>query len=204
MKKSWKECARKTWHFIWHEDSLLSWFVNIVLAFVIIKFLIYPGLGFLFGTGFPVVAVVSSSMEHHPSDFAEWWKQREAFYKGRITQETFATFPFEDGFNKGDIMVVVGVKPKEVTPGMILVFWSQRVDPIIHRVVGVRKDVKGYVFETKGDNNMGQIQTAWLDETNVREQQIIGRAVLRIPFLGWVKIWFVSILHWFGLVQYSI
>ena len=63
----------KIWHFLWYEDSVASWLVNIVLAFVLIKFVLYPGLGLILGTQFPVVAVVSSSMEHHPSSFDGWW-----------------------------------------------------------------------------------------------------------------------------------
>jgi hypothetical protein len=40
----------KLWHFIWNEDSIESWLINIVLAFVIIKFIVYPGLGLVLGT----------------------------------------------------------------------------------------------------------------------------------------------------------
>ena len=55
---------KKIWNFLWNDDSLLSWVVNIVLAFILIKFIVYPGLGFLLSTTHPVVAVVSESMEH--------------------------------------------------------------------------------------------------------------------------------------------
>ena len=36
-KLTWK----KIWWFIWEDDSWASWFVNVILAFVIIKFLVY-------------------------------------------------------------------------------------------------------------------------------------------------------------------
>jgi len=65
----WKKILKKTWWFIWESDSIWSWIVNIILAFVIIKFLVYPGLGFAMQTSHPIVAVVSGSMEHkavHP------------------------------------------------------------------------------------------------------------------------------------------
>ena len=55
---------RKVWKFIWEDDSALSWIVNVILAFVIVKFLIYPGLGLVLHTTHPVVAVVSGSMDH--------------------------------------------------------------------------------------------------------------------------------------------
>ena len=54
----------KVWHFIWHDDSIWSWIVNIILSFILIKFLVYPGIGFALSTTHPIVAVVSGSMEH--------------------------------------------------------------------------------------------------------------------------------------------
>ncbi len=57
------------WKFLWHSNSVWSWVLNIVLAFVLIKFLLYPGIGLILGTSHPIVAVVSESMDHrmiHP------------------------------------------------------------------------------------------------------------------------------------------
>ncbi|MBI2138087.1 signal peptidase I [Candidatus Woesearchaeota archaeon] len=62
--KKFKPMLGKAWRFIWEEDSIWSWLANIVLAFVLIKFIVYPGLGFVFNTKFPIVAVVSGSMDH--------------------------------------------------------------------------------------------------------------------------------------------
>ena len=61
MKKE-RSLLGKIWYFVWEEDSVLSWAVNIVLAFFLIKYLVYPGLGLALGTTHPVVAVVSGSM----------------------------------------------------------------------------------------------------------------------------------------------
>src|SRR6056297_1659408 len=83
-----KSILAKLWYFIWYDDSILSWIVNVVLAFLIIKFLFYPGLSFVAGSSLPLVAVTSSSMEHTVSNgkicgenvnfegkvsFDEWW-----------------------------------------------------------------------------------------------------------------------------------
>jgi signal peptidase I len=68
-KKQPKTRWQKIWYFIWDDDSIWSWIVNIIIAFILIKFLVYPGLGLFFGSTHPVVAVVSGSMEHktvHP------------------------------------------------------------------------------------------------------------------------------------------
>lgn len=70
---------KKIWKFIWHDDSLLSWIVNIVIAFILVKFVIYPGLGLILQTTYPVVAVVSSSMEHN-EDFEKWWENAKLCY----------------------------------------------------------------------------------------------------------------------------
>jgi hypothetical protein len=59
----------KVWYFVWHSNSIWSWVANIIIAFVLIKFLVYPGLGLIMGTTHPIVAVVSESMDHrmlHP------------------------------------------------------------------------------------------------------------------------------------------
>ena len=59
-----KEHLKKTWKFFWDDDSIWSWLANIIVAFLVIRFLVYPLLGLILGTGFPIVAVISESMEH--------------------------------------------------------------------------------------------------------------------------------------------
>ncbi|MFH1590128.1 MAG: signal peptidase I [archaeon] len=195
---TWKQTLKKTWHFIWHEDSVLSWVVNIILAFILIKFIIYPGLGLVFGTPYPVVAVVSSSMEHD-GDFYEWWNVQEDFYlKNNITDIDFRLYPFVNGFNKGDIMVLLGTKPEKIEIGDVIVYQAKKPYPIIHRVINIRDTGGELYFETKGDNNQFQIRSFDLDEKNVSSDQYIGRAVFKIPFLGYVKIWFVELMGKFG------
>jgi signal peptidase I len=213
-----KTMLGKLWHFIWYDNSIYSWILNIVLAVIIIKFIVYPGLGLLFGTGFPVVAVVSSSMEHNES-FDSWWVNNQGFYNGfGINKEQFSNFDFKNGFNKGDIIILIGKKPEDINVGNVIVFQSNKPYPIIHRVIN--KKVSS--FETKGDNNNGQIReyfdpntkmlrnfpvgkeipSGWimmLDETNITHKQLVGKAVLKIPYLGYIKIGFVNFLHIFGI-----
>ena len=200
-KNGFIKLLKKTWHFIWEEDSIASWIVNIILAFVLIKFLVYPGLGLVFGTKFPIVAVVSGSMEHD-SNFNSWWESQKQFYLDRnITEKEFSGFNFKNGFNKGDLMVLFGILPEKIKIGDIIVFRAGGPDPIIHRVIEKQPNGGNYIFQTKGDHNQYQIKSIWLDETNVSEQQIVGKSVLRIPYLGWVKIIFVDLLTAVGLVR---
>ena len=193
-----KQILKKTWHFIWEDDSFWSWVINFVLAFVLIKFIVYPGLGFLLQTTHPVVAVVSESMEHS-GNFDDWWNNGGQWYiDNGIKKEDFAKFSLTSGFNKGDIMVLKGKKSKDINVGDIIVFWSAKKDPIIHRVVKKWQENNIYYFQTKGDNyktNPSSIRNLFLDETRISEDKIVGNAVARIPFLGYIKIWFVDLLN---------
>jgi len=144
---------RKILRFIWQSDSVLSWIINLIIAIILVKFVIYPGLGLLLGTGYPVVAVVSGSMEHNV-DFDEWWELNKGFYeKNGIMREEFEEFDFENGFNKGDIFVVKEINELEL--GDIIVYSNLRQQtPIIHRIVEKGEDEEGAYFVTKGDNSL--------------------------------------------------
>lgn len=188
-----RQALRKTWDFIWHDNSVWSWIVNVILAFILVKWVIYPVIGLVFSTSFPIVAVVSESMEHRGLDFDAWWEQNKEWYvENGFSKDEFGEFRFKNGFNKGDIMLLRGKEPKDIKTGDVLVYETpQHSNPIIHRVVGIDTDDDGMFFTTKGDNNVGPDQNA------VREKQITrtGTAYARIPLLGWIKIIFVETLR---------
>ena len=197
-KKESKKLLKKTWHFIWEDNSIWSWIVNIVLAFVLIKFIVYPGLGFILSTSHPVVAVVSESMEHR-MEFDEWWKRYNDWYiENGVTKQEFQEFSLKNGFNKGDIIFLVGRSAEQIEVGNVIVFNSNRKDPIIHRVVKKMEDNDEIYFQTKGDNNRDSIKNNRLDETDIREDVIIGKAVFKVPLLGFIKIWFVDLIEIIG------
>ncbi len=183
-----KNFLKKLWHFIWEDDSWLSWIVNIILAFIIVKFIIYPGLGLLLGTSFPVVAVVSDSMEHSGLSFDEWWNERKEIYDSfGIDKSDFFDYRFRNGFNAGDLMVLTGVEAEEVRLGDSLVFWGEAPGPIIHRVVKINRESGEIFVQTMGDNK-DKNKGSRPDEFGITENKIIGKAVFRIPYLGWVKL----------------
>ncbi len=178
---------KKIWHFIWYDDSPLSWFINIILALILVKFVIYPGLGFVLNTTHPLVAVVSSSMDHNGLKFDEWWEKSGSWYEQNgITKEEFKIYSFKHGFNRGDIMVLKGTKEKSV--GDVLVYQKQNSfdPPIIHRAVKINSDS----FQTKGDN----VVIVQEFEKEIKNGAFIGKAILRIPYLGYIKIIFVDVL----------
>ena len=83
--------------------------------------------------------------------------------------------------------------------GDVIVFVGGSKDPIIHRVVK-KADKDGMIyFQTKGDNNKDSIKTQQLDETNIAENGVVGKAVLRVPLLGYIKIGFVEMLKLAGV-----
>ena len=201
MTSKIKQTIKKTWKFLWESDSVLSWILNIIIAFVLVKFIIYPGLGLVLATTHPVVAVVSGSMSHdlengnicgyapnnYESNFDGYWKVCGSWYgNNNINKETANTWRFRNGFNKGDIMILMGVKAKDINVGDVIVFKSPLLpDPIIHRVV--KKSLNDpLTFQTKGDHNNDSITQH--GEYSVDQSRIVGRAVLRVPYLGWIKI----------------
>jgi len=222
-KTKYKEILKKTWNFIWNDDSIYSWLVNIVLAFVIIKFMIYPFLGLVLGTTHPIVAVVSESMDHDVTkeyktdyilsltestkvkrtwtgnyvlcgnefekkeriNFDSFWDYCGDWYsRYNISKEDFKDFKMSNGFSKGDIIVLNSKKNAEV--GDIIVFWSKGI-PIIHRIVNIEDGM----YTTKGDHN----QASLVDEVNISEDRVIGKAFFKIPYIGYVKIWFSDLIN---------
>ncbi|MAG47721.1 hypothetical protein CL617_03875 [archaeon] len=178
---------RKLWKFIWNDNSIYSWIINVVLAFVIVKFLIFPGLGFLLDTSHPLVAVVSCSMEHNGGNFEKWWEDNGKWYEDHgITKSDFENYKLRNGFSKGDIIVLRG---GNLEKGDIIVFSGRSDNPIIHRIVSKNNEV----YQTKGDNNLDIIST--LGENRITEDIILGKAYFRIPYLGWLKVWFSEIFE---------
>ncbi len=165
------------WKFL-KEDTWQSWVVSLLLAFIIIKFVFFPGLSFAMGTSLPLVVVESCSM-YHPDDFESWWSRNGPWYQRKAISETaFEDFPFHNGLNKGDIIVVTGRGGYSM--GDVIIFDSEFRYPLIHRVIDKEP------YGTKGDKNPGQLTP----EKSIAEEQIRGKALMRIPALGWFKLIF--------------
>ncbi len=85
-------------------------------------------------------------------------------------------------FYKGDILVLLGTSAKDLKIGDIIVFSVPSYSvPVVHRVVKINDDG---TFQTKGDANLGQLSF----EKMVNPEQIHGKEILIVPYLGWVKI----------------
>ena len=201
-----KHYSKRFWRFIWYDESGWSWLANLIVAFLVIRFLIYPGLGLILGTDYPIVAVVSESMEHglHESvlcgkSFSElkeshdtYWQACGRWYEERgITNTEFKKFPFPNGFNKGDVIILWRAHPENLQIGDVLIFQGTRPQPIIHRIVDINTKNNQPVYQTKGDHNQDSIEGDF-GELEISQNRIFGQGILRIPYLGWLKILFVD------------
>lgn len=182
-KEEKQSLLQKAWHFLWESKSLASWLVCLAICFLLVIFVFFPLAGFILSTPLPFVVVESSSMEHH-GNFSEWFSVFGDWYiQNGINQSSMLEWSFRNGIDKGDIIVIKGMKDiSEYKKGDVIVFAflkEPNKTPIIHRIVSIDG-----VAATKGDNNPFQLS----EEQNIIGQQILGKAIMRIPKLGWIKL----------------
>lgn len=188
-----KTALAKLWHFLWHDDSFLSLIASMLVVFLLGRYLLFPLIGLIVGTSYPVVAVLSDSMNHHKESFELWWNKNKNFYENyNITKEQFQTFRLKNGFSKSDILLVKGFNPKKVKIGEVLLFKSTyRPEPIVHRLIIKQENNNQYSFTTKGDAN-AQILSF---EKDLEPNRIKGIVVAKIPYLGWPRIWMSNLIN---------
>ena len=177
-KESDKNVFVRFWSFL-KEDSWPSFFVSLLIALVVIKFIIFPLLTLLTGTVLPLVIVESCSMYH--SQDLEAIMKNGIYSDYGLGYEDTANWSLRNGFTKGDIIVVLG--PKNVEVGDVIIFNGGQSNPIIHRVIGINSDGE---YTTKGDNNLGLL----VFEKDIEKDRVLGKAVFRVPAIGWIKLIF--------------
>lgn len=187
MKRFWS----KFWYLLWKDDSIKGWIFSVIFLIVFILFIFFPILRLLTGTALPLAIVESCSMYHEGnllSNFDSWWENHETKYQTYdISKESFESFIFKNGFNKGDILFIISAKPEKVKPGDVIIFEAQRKNPVIHRIVNIEEQNNTYIFSTIGDNNPGQLEV----EKTISQDQLVGKAVVKlVPYLGWIKLIF--------------
>jgi signal peptidase len=141
--------------------------VMIFIAIIVVLIFWY-GLSFIYGTGNPILAVASESME-------------PILYKGDLI--------LIEGIKSPD-SIQVGTKDSN-QPGDIIVFHEPN-DPddlIVHRAVEKIENGDGtYSFKTWGDNNIAR------DWWEVPESSIVGKYLdIKIPWIGNIALFFVPI-----------
>ena len=190
-KKEIKKLWNNFWFLLWKDDSLKGWIFSIIIIFIFIKFIFFPGLSLVTGTALPLAIVESCSMYHEGnllSDYDEWFQDHESKYSNfNINQEQFKDFKMKNGFNKGDILFILGTKPEKLKIGDIIIFTANSENPIIHRIIDIQNQDNELSFSTIGDNNQGQLSF----EKSISSDKIIGKATLKaLPYFGWIKLIF--------------
>ena len=129
--------------------------------------------------------------------FDEYWETCGKWYEQKsISKEIFSDFTMKNGFKKGDIIIVWGRFTPKI--GDIVIFnpnpESTSPHPIIHRIVKIENEI----IQTKGDHNEKQLtinnNIYKTDETNIKQEQLVGKAIIKVPLLGWPKIWLTELI----------
>ncbi len=165
-------------------SSLLYVFIGFGLAL-----LVKQTLAFGLSSDMPVVAVLSTSMQHENPEHTHYgWLGSELGYD----KDTIESWPVPTGFAVGDMPIITG--DSEYNVGDVIVYtipcnrYPSNCDvPIIHRIIKVNEDG---TYQTKGDNNINQLPY----EFNVSEQQIHGKVLLVIPKMGYFKVFMAKSL----------
>ncbi|MFH1787417.1 MAG: signal peptidase I [archaeon] len=190
-KRELKKYLNKFWFIVWKDDSFKGWIISILFLFIVIKFIFFPILNLITGTTLPLAIVESCSMYHQGnllSNFDNWYEKHDSKYSNFIINKLdFQNFIFKNGFNKGDILFVIGAKPEKLKIGDVIIFNGGSNHPIIHRIININEKNGKIFFSTIGDNNNGQLPV----EEEISEDQLIGKAVFKLaPYLGWGKLIF--------------
>lgn len=173
-----------------------EYFKTLVAVFLIIAVVlgIFFGLGYVLHTPYPVLTVVSGSMSipfDNPQNNYDnnFW----------LTLST----PFDRTLSVGDIIIIQGVNPKDLDtnyPNSNIIVFHDPDNPselIVHRIVSAQTYNGQLYFITKGDGNGNpwpQTPQTGFDpwDSNsppgVPASMVVGKVVLRIPWLGWVTI----------------
>lgn len=132
------------------------------------------------GVAAPLVIFESCSMSHNQKGFSEIFES-QVYSDNSITLSDSQNWNFQNGINKGDVIFITS--PKNIEVGDIILFNAGNRFPLLHRVVSLDP------IMTKGDNpKTNSLQLP--HEKNIPEDQIIGKASLRIPLIGWSKLIF--------------
>jgi signal peptidase I len=156
-------------------NEVLYEFLSFLLVLGALYLGIMGGLMTLLMTDSPLRSVYSDSMNHHGDN--RWW--RTEFERQGIST---SNFPLQDGFAKGDLLLIRGADPAEIRVGDVVVYEGSR-GLIVHRVLKIWSDEGGnLIFQTKGDANAPA-------DTPIREEAVVGKVIAVVPKLGWLSIW---------------
>lgn len=185
-KKEEKNKFKKIWEFLWDSNNIWSWIIDFILIFLLVKFIVFPLFSLMLTSALPFVIIESGSMEHQ-GNFDSWFSLHGQWYlDNNISKETIHSWKWNNGLDKGDIMIIQGNHQNTYERGDVIVFnVPGQGTPTIHRIINMTEEY----YITKGDHNDGQLPY----EYRVMQNQVVGKAIFRIPKLGWFKLFLYEI-----------
>ena len=93
-----------------------------------------------------------------------------------------ATGSMEKELYTGDVVIIKKCKANDVNVGDIIEYQMEGYT-VIHRIVEKRQRSGEFFLVTKGDNNNAP------DVAEVREDQLIGKVIFKIKYIGYPAIW---------------
>lgn len=151
---------------IWENEYVKTAIMIILIITIVFGF--WYGSQLVLNTQYPALAVASGSMCTVKGMRCDGWSH-----------------PFSPTLHVGDLIIVQGIDPENIKAapypdGDIIVFYKSEAggELIVHRAID--KDERGgeLYFQTQGDGNPGP------DVTWVSEDNVVGKVVLRIPWIG--------------------
>ena len=99
-----------------------------------------------------------------------------------IKPVAIATGSMEKELYTGDVAIIKKCKANDVNVGDIIEYQMEGYT-VIHRIVEKRQRSGNFYLVTKGDNNNAP------DVAEVREDQLIGKVIFKIKYIGYPAIW---------------
>lgn len=153
------------------------WVGEIIVMFLLVGVIYFGVRGAMvlsFQTTSPMMGVDKDSMTH-PDDS---WKD---YYEDKV--DDVSDLPFQGGLQPGDLVIVEGVSsPDEVDIGDVIIWEKSSGKRIIHRVAVKEEDDDGWYWRTRSDKYKIK------DPGKIRLDEIVGKAVFSIPYLGYPSI----------------
>ncbi|MGB9741341.1 MAG: signal peptidase I [Candidatus Bathyarchaeia archaeon] len=152
---------------LWKNDYFQT--ALMIVLVIIIVFGFWSGMQYALGTEYPMLAVSSGSMCMLPGPYCDGWSH-----------------PFARTLHVGDLIIVRKVDPADINAkpypyGDIIVFHRGN-DLIVHRAIDETVINGKIYFTTKGDGN------DYPDAQKVSQDDVVGRVIFRIPWLGHVAL----------------
>ena len=156
---------------IWENEYVKT--AIMVICIIAVVFGFWYGSQLVLNTQYPALAVASGSMCNPYAMNCDGWSH-----------------PFSQTLHVGDLIIIQGIDPKEIKvapepDGDIIVFHQPHGgnELIVHRAVKKEIGADGKIyFTTQGDANSDP------DSVPVPEDQVIGKVILRIPWIGHVAL----------------